>query len=63
MDDFALGLAEQLAPQALAAAKQCITAARTGTGFELEIGLTRVLLTQDDTTHRLQSFLAVTRQR
>lgn len=66
VDDFALGLARQLAelaPHALAAAKQCITAARTGTGFELEIGLTRVLLTQEDTTHRLQSFLAGTRKK
>ena len=66
VDEFALGLARQLselAPQALAAAKQCITAARTGTGFELEIASTRALLTQADTTHRLQSFLAGPRQR
>lgn len=63
VDDFALGLARQLselAPQALAAAKACITAARTGTGFELEIASTRGLLTQADTMHRLQKFLAGT---
>ena len=66
VDDFALSLADQLAelaPNALSAAKRCVTAARTGTGFELEIALTRELLTQDDTTSRLQSFLAGTRQR
>lgn len=66
VDDLALDLARQLselAPQALAAAKQCVTAARTGTGFELEISLTRLLLTQDDTTDRLQRFLAGSRQR
>ena len=66
VDDFALTLAEQLAalaPSALSAAKQCVTAARNGTGFELEIALTRELLTQDDTTNRLQDFLAGNRKR
>lgn len=66
VDDFARTLAEQLAalaPSALSAAKQCVTAARSGTGFELEIALTRELLTQDDTTNRLQDFLAGNRQR
>ena len=66
VDDVALALAQQLselAPSALAAAKKCVTAARTGTGFELEIALTRKLLTEEDTTNRLQSFLARNRQR
>jgi enoyl-CoA hydratase len=66
VDAFALDLARQLsqlAPQALAAAKQCITAARSGTGFELEIALTRTLLKHEDTINRLQSFLDGTRQR
>ena len=66
VDDFALELARllsELAPQALASAKQCITAARSGSGFELEISLTKTLLGQEDTINRLQSFLAGTRQK
>jgi len=68
VDDFALELTHKLAemaPSALAASKQCITAARSGTnaGFELEIASTRSLLTQADTTHRLQKFLAGARKR
>ena len=61
VDQFALGLALQLsdlAPGALTAAKRCVTAARTGSGFELEVELTRDLLTKSDTTDRLQKFLA-----
>jgi enoyl-CoA hydratase/carnithine racemase len=66
VDDFALELAHKLsklAPNALTAAKQCITAARTRSGFDLEISSTRALLTQADTTHRLGNFLAGIRKR
>lgn len=66
VEDFALELAQQLselAPAALAAAKQCITATRQGTGYELEVSLTKALLSQEDTITRLQNFLAGTRKK
>ncbi|CAB4911948.1 unannotated protein [freshwater metagenome] len=66
VEGFALELAQQLsdlAPAALAAAKECITATRHGTGYELEVSLTRDLLSQEDTINRLQSFLAGTRKK
>ncbi len=66
VDEFAVGLANrlaELAPDALAAVKQCVTAAQVGhVGFDLEIRLTRDLLAQADTTNRLQGFLAGSRQ-
>jgi enoyl-CoA hydratase/carnithine racemase len=65
VDEFAVGLAHrlaELAPGALAAVKQCVTAAQVGdAGFDLEIALTKDLLAQPDTTDRLQSFLAGSR--
>jgi enoyl-CoA hydratase/carnithine racemase len=66
VEDFALELAQQLselAPAALAAAKQCISATRQGTGYELEVSLTKELLSQEDTITRLQNFLAGTRKK
>jgi enoyl-CoA hydratase/carnithine racemase len=66
VDEFALGLANRLAdhaPGALAAVKQCVSAAQVGdVGFDLEIRLTRDLLAQPDTTNRLQGFLAGSRK-
>jgi len=66
VDAYAMDLARrlsELAPHALSAAKRCVTAARGDGGFDLEISLTKDLLTQTDTTDRIKAFLAGSRQK
>jgi len=66
VNDSAMELARrltELAPNALSAAKQCVTAARGESGFDLEIALTKDLLSQTDTTDRIKAFLAGSRQK